>query len=277
MRGSWVKTLFSIIAVVAIFTCIAITNEKPRKVTLIESIFTDIISLPQRGYTYAKAYLTANDGFFADIEELKKENEELQKRVDELETKLIDYDEIYAENQTLKSHEGLSSEYSDYSVVVADIISSAATNWDKTYILNKGEKDGVVAGMTVLAEDGLVGYIESVTKNTAKVVSILDAGNSVSARITRTRDELVCKGTIALSSEQKLSLQNIPTDTTVIVGDKIETSGLGGIYPKGISIGKVIEVQNKKNPIESEAIVETNVDFNKLETVAVIVEVIDNE
>lgn len=54
-------------------------------------------------------------------------------------------------------------------------------------------------------------------------------------------------------------------------GDKIETSGMGGIYPKGIAIGEVVSFTNKKNPAENEAVVETFVDFNRLETVAVII------
>ena len=165
----------------------------------------------------------------------------------------------------------MSNKYPDYNVVVADIISKSNTNWEAIYVVNKGSNDGVKPGMTVIAEAGLFGYVETVTKNTAKIISVLDAGNSVSARITRTRDEVVCKGSISLLEKQQLKVINIPSGTVLMEGDKLETSGMGGIYPKGIGIGKVIEVVNKKNPIENEAVLQMYVDFDKVETLAIII------
>lgn len=270
MRGNWIKTIFKILAIIILFACIAVTNDKPRKATLLEGVVTDLISLPQKMYVYAREYVSSNEGFFIDVEEVKEENERLEKRIEELENKLINYEELYAENQVLKNHANLSKKYPDYKVAVADIISDSLTNWEKTYIVNKGENDGVTEGMTVLAEEGLIGYVKSVTKTTAKIVSILDAGNAVSARVTRTRDEVVCKGSITLEGKDELKIMNIPAGTVLMEGDKIETSGIGGIYPKGIIIGKVTEVINKKNPMESEAIIKSAVDFGKIETVAII-------
>ena len=62
----------------------------------------------------------------------------------------------------------------------------------------------------------------------------------------------------------------IPTDTDLVIGDSIETSGLGGIYPKGITVGKITEIMDSKNITQRSAIVETAVDFSKLETVLII-------
>ena len=270
MHGKWIKTIFMSIAIIALFACIAVTNDKPRKVTLLEGIVNDLVSMPQKMYVYAREYVTSNEGFFVDVDELKAENKELKAKIEELENKLINYEEIYAENKVLKSHVNLADKYPNHNVVVADIISDSATNWEEIYVVNKGSNDGVEAGMTVIAEAGLVGYVKSVTKTTSKIVSILDAGNSVSARIIRTRDDVICKGNISLAENQELKVMNIPAGTVLIEGDKIETSGIGGIYPKGINIGKVTEVVTKKNPLENEAIIETAVDFNKLETIAII-------
>ena len=138
--------------------------------------------------------------------------------------------------------------------------------------LNAGAREAYLMEepMAVIAESGLVGYIESVTSNTAKVVSILDAGNAVSARVTRTRDTVISKGSLSLAEKRQMRITNIPIGVSLIEGDKIETSGLGGIYPKGILIGKVRSFEQKSNPVENEAIIESYVDFDKLETVAVI-------
>ena len=115
------------------------------------------------------------------------------------------------------------------------------------------------------------GYVESVTATTAKVVSILDAGNAVSARIVRTRDTVISKGSLQLAENKQMRIINIPIGVSLVEGDKIETSGQGGIYPKGILIGKVKSFEQKNNPVENEAIIESLVDFDKLETVAIIV------
>jgi len=176
-----------------------------------------------------------------------------------------------AENKTLKEHARIRESYLDYSVVIADVISDSASNWEEVYIINKGENDGIKPNMTVITTDGLVGYVETVSKNTSKVISILDAGNSVSARSTRTRDAIICKGNISLKEEGKLKVISIPIGVEFIEGDKIETSGMGGLYPKGIAIGEIESFENKINPLENEAILKTYVDFNKIETVAVIV------
>ena len=271
MQGKWIKTIFKVIALIVLFACISQTNSTPRKTTLIESFVSDLISFPQRVYANAKAYVASDEAYFKELETLRKENEELKTKLEEYEKFAIDYEQVTAENEVMRSHLKLAEKYKDYNLVVADIISDSATNWEATYIINKGSKDGIKPGMTVITHEGLVGYVETVTNKTSKIISILDAGNSVSSRVSRTRDEVVCKGSISSSEKQELNVMNIPMWTILIEGDRVETSGVGGIYPKGINIGKIVEIVNKKNPIENEAIVKTDVDFNKLETVGVVV------
>ena len=272
MRESKLKKVFLVIFIIVLFMIIGFTNGNNRKVTIVESFLSNIVTFPQKGFTYLKNWITKDTEFFSQVDELKKENEELRTKNEELNAKLINYEVILSENSVLKEHVNLTESYPDYNVIVADIISESASNWEKVYVINRGEKDGVKPDMVVVAEEGLVGYVESVTSNTAKIISILDPGNTVSARTTRTRDSLICKGSSSLINENKIKLTKIPTDLTLVEGDRIETSDLGGKYQKGIPIGEVIKFTIKKNPIENGAVVKTYVDFNKLETVAIIVE-----
>lgn len=272
MRGERLRKVILVLFIIGIFVIIGFTNGNNRKVTIVESVLSSAVTLPQKGFTYLKNWITKDTDFFAQVEELKAENEELKKENEELNAKLINYEVILSENSVLKEHVNLTESYPDYNVIVADIISESASNWEEVLVINRGEKDGVKPDMVVVAEEGLVGYVESVTDTTAKIVSILDPGNTVSVRTTRTRDSLTAKGNSSLSEENKVKLTKIPTDLTLVEGDRIETSGLGGRYQKGIPIGEVIKFTIKKNPIENEAVVKTYVDFNKLETVAIIVE-----
>ena len=135
-------------------------------------------------------------------------------------------------------------------------------------VINVGEKDGIKENMTVIADEGLVGHVISVTDHTAKVQTIIDTATAVTSTISTTKDTIIVQGTLENSGELKATY--IPTDATVLQGDNVETSGLGGIYPKGIHIGTIKEVYNTKNPTDRYATVETAVDFSKLATVLVI-------
>ena len=269
-KKKW-KVILKLAFIVALFACISHTNGVGRKVTIVEEIASDFVTLPQRFIVYTKHFFGEDKNiFFQDVQKLKEENNSLKEKVDELQAQMMDYEMLKAENETLKKHSILEASYPNYEVIVADIIMTSSSNWSIVYTLNKGEKDGVMPKMAVICKEGLVGYVETVTANTAKVISILDAGNAVSARITRTRDTVIAKGNLSLADKNQIKITNIPTNVSLIEGDKIETSGLGGIYPKGILIGKVKRFEQKNNPIENEAIVESLVDFEKLETVAVI-------
>lgn len=135
-------------------------------------------------------------------------------------------------------------------------------------IINIGAKDGVKVNMPVISDQGLVGHIISVTDTTAKVQTIVDTASTISCVITTSRDMMIARGT--LNEQSTLKATFIPTEATVLEGDKIETSGLGGIYPKGIHIGTIKQVVKTQNITDRYAIIETAVDFKKLETVLVI-------
>ena len=139
----------------------------------------------------------------------------------------------------------LKEKYGEYNTVSGYVINRDISNYTGMIVINVGSDDGVQPNMTVIADKGLVGNVVSVTSNTAKVQTIVDPASSVSCIISTSKDELV-------------------QDTS------IETSGLGGIYPKGIHVGTIKEVVNTKNPTDKYATIETAVDFSKLDTVLVI-------
>ena len=122
--------------------------------------------------------------------------------------------------------------------------------------------------MAVIANEGLVGHIISVTDTTAKVQTLVDTSSAVSSVVGTTRDAIIVKGN--LDNKTMLKGTYIPTTSSILEGDKIETSGLGGIYPKGITIGTVKSVINTKNTTNRYVLIEPAVNFNKLETVLVI-------
>lgn len=257
-----------IITIIILIFLVVITNTDIAKMSYVENIVSTLVMPIQNGLTYLKGKLTGNDSFFQDINNLKEENENLKKKNSELEQSLREYEIVKSENDTLKEYMNLKDKYKDYTTMPAYVINKDISNYSNTVVINVGEKDGIKENMTVIADEGLVGHVISVTDHTAKVQTIIDTATAVTSTISTTKDTIIVQGTLENSGELKATY--IPTDATVLQGDNVETSGLGGIYPKGIHIGTIKEVYNTKNPTDRYATVETAVDFSKLATVLVI-------
>lgn len=257
-----------IITIIILIFLVILTNLENSNLSFIENIANKLVNPIQNGLTYIKNKTHGNDSFFTNINDLKDENKNLKQSNEELEQKLRELETIKAENETLKQYLNLTKKYGDYKAIPADIISRDISNYSKTIVINVGKKDGIKEKMTVIAAEGLVGYVISVTDNTSKVQTIIDSSSNTSAILSSSRDGIVCKGLL----EEKNTLKGlyIPTDATVAQEDSVETSGLGGIYRKGIYIGKVSKVINTDNLIDRYVMIETAVNFNKLETVLVI-------
>lgn len=257
-----------IITIIILIILVILTNMENSNLYNLENIVSKIISPIQNGITYVQNKVGGNTTFFANLEELKAENETLKQENSKLEQQLRELEIIKAENETLKQYGELAEKYQSYEAMPAYVINRDITNYSKTIVINVGKDDGVKENMTVIADEGLVGTVISVTSNTAKVQTIIDSASATSALTSSTRDSMVCKGTI--DGTRTLKSTYISTNAEIIEGDSVETSGLGGIYPKGIYIGKVKNVTEGKNKIDRTVEVEIAVNFDKLETVLVI-------
>ena len=260
--------LLGIIITIVLLILIVIFSNKETNTTFFENIANKLVMPVQNGLTYLKNKVSGNSTFFTDINNLKTENRELKNKNSQLEQFLRELENIRTENETLKEYLGLSEKYGEYKTVPGYIIDKDISNYSKTIVINIGRKDGIEENMTVIADEGLVGHVISVTDNTAKIRTIIDTSSSISCLMSTSKDSIVCKGTLDGNSE--LKAMYIPTDANLVQGDSVDTSGLGGVYPKGIHVGTIKKIINTQNITDRYAIVETAVDFNKLNTVLVI-------
>lgn len=263
------KGTVGIIVTALLLTLIVVfSNVNTSNKSYIESAVSKLIVPIQNGLTYLKNKISGNNSFFTDINNLKKENEELQKKNSELEQSLRELEMIKAENSVLKEYAKIAEKYPEYETVPGYVINEDYSNYSRTIIINVGKNDGIEENMTVIADSGLVGHVISVTDTTAKVQTIIDSANSISSTVSSSRQRIVCKG--MLDEKNLLKASYIETDAILIKGDHIETSGIGGIYPKGIHIGEIEEIIETKNITDRYALIKTAVDFSKLEAVLVI-------
>lgn len=261
--------LVGIVVIICILIVLVITtNENVNKFSNIENVFNKIITPFQNGLVYLKNKFANNNSFFENIDFLKLENERLREQNEELQKQLDEMLLIKSENEILRKYANLAEGYSEYTAVGAYIINKNTSNLSDVFVINAGTDQGVTANMAVIAEEGLVGYVISATNNTSKVQPIIDAASSVSGLTNSSRTNVIVSGQV--DSDKKLKVSTLQVEDELLFGDVIETSGLGGIYPKGITIGTIKEIIETKNVTEKYAILETKVDFKNLEYVLVI-------
>ena len=202
--------------------------------------------------------------------DLGKENLDLKEQLATLKSELSDYDELQKENQRLAGLLNYEQKQVSYQFKVANIVAKSPGIWFDSFTINLGTSDGVAVDMPVVTPDGVVGRIEEVGLNWSKVMTIIDGRSGVSSIIDRTRDVGSVRGRIESEpSDPLLDMDLLPIDTDIKVGDSVLTSGIGGIYPKGLTIGQVVEVGSEGN--QKKVVVKSAVDFRNLEEVLVMV------
>ena len=207
-----------------------------------------------------------------DIMNVHEQNKALQAEVEELRAKNLAANEFEAENQRLRALLGYKESATQFDLVAARVIGREAATWSSTIVINRGSMDGIANDMAVVTAMGLVGHISEAGLNSSKVQLILDPRSSVGTLIQRPASRVagIVEGDI--NDPTMPRMVNIPRNSDVIVGDVVVTSGFGGIYPKGIVVGKIKDIQNEESGLLKYGVVETTVNFQKLEDVAIIVQ-----
>ena len=180
-------SVLGIIITIVILILIVIFSNNDGENSFIDNVGSKIVMPIQNGFTYIKNKISGNNTFFSNIDTLKSENDELRNKNKELEKSLKEIENIKTENETLKEYLGLTEKYSNYKTIPGDVINKDISNYSRTITLNVGANDGVKKDMTVIAEEGLVGHVISVTDSTAKVQTIIDPASSVSSMLSTTK------------------------------------------------------------------------------------------
>lgn len=149
----------------------------------------------------------------------------------------------------------------------AEIVAVDVSSWFRSVLLGRGRAHGIAAGMPVISEDGLVGVVTTTAPGAAKVKLLLDRQSAADGVVQRSRLRGVVRG--GRSGEQ-LAFEFVARGGDLALGDEIISSGLGGIYPKGLRIGRVVALPEAGPQLLARATLEPAVDFSKLEQVFVM-------
>ena len=194
-----------------------------------------------------------------EIDGLREQNLELRQNVIELE-------EHRLENERLKSMVGF-IDARELDALGSRVIGRPVNAWEGVITIDRGTADGVEIGMPVLAPQGLLGQTVNVTEHSAKVRLITDQRSGVSAIIQSNRAEGIVGGSI----QGDLSMDYVSREATVVVGDVVITSGMGGVYPKGLLIGEVEDIQVNENDLFQRIFVRPTAEVEGIEEVIILV------
>lgn len=210
--------------------------------------------------------------FIFNYKNIKTENEDLKTENERLKYLDIQNEILRKENDKLRSVLNFTNANEQYNYVGADIVGIAGNNFLDGYIINKGEKDGIQKGMVAIEGEGLVGQVTSVGENWSIVESLCNENVAVAGYVLSTEESNgIVKGYKGNEDKFLAIIEGLALDSKVKVGDTILTSGLGGIYPKGIKIGEVLEIYDDKANVTKSAIVKPSVEFGKVEQITIVV------
>jgi len=192
--------------------------------------------------------------------------ERLQNDVDWLRWRLFGLRELSQENARLKDLFNFKQK-SSLRLVAARVIGRTLDSWSSSVIIDKGRYNGIKSGMVVICPRGLVGSIVESADNTSKVLLINDPNQGIFSIVQRSRQAGLVNGTLGTN----LIMRYLPDDAQIMVGDIIITSELSQIYPKGLLLGRVVNIGREFSGLNRYALVKPAVDLANLEEVLVII------
>ena len=198
---------------------------------------------------------------------LEKENQALKKELQDLKLQMNRYREADLANQRLRALLNFKKSIAT-PLLPAQLVAFDPSGWFQTILIDKGRNDGVVQDMAVVSAEGLVGRVIGVSNHHAKVLLILDGNSAVDAYVQRSR----ARGVLVGLGRELCLLKYVQRNEDVQVGDKVISSGMGGVFPKGLLVGTVQEVVRGSSGLFQRVEVEPAVNFSRLEEVMVVIQ-----
>ena len=236
------------------------------------SVFSPIVNAVNSGVRWTR-------DFFHDLsnqQALRRENDELKLDNEKLRYQISQLEEVSNENERLLTMLDAWDGYEALDPVFARVTARDPGLWFDEFTINVGTSAGVEENMAVVTGDGLVGRIYEAGLNYAKVMTIIDTRSSVATLIERTRGSGMMRGEYMDSSYQGDCYIYYSNVNDVIPGDTVITSGQDGRYPKGLYVGTVRAVSRQSDTSDQYIIVTPGADFQRLEEVLVLREVVEN-
>ena len=278
------RLILLLVSVIVLVALIGFSLKDNRELSWPEQFLQDTVSVFQSIFHKPATYVS---NFFENVNDLKntyEENELLKSRLDEYMQLEADLQEYKIENEKLKAELGKVADLRDYDPIFSAVIGRNPDKWYDYVSIDKGEQDGVEPNMAVVTAQGLVGKVKSASQftSTVQLLSATDLKNRISAEVqplpvadgdekendTIKNNEKIT-GLIEGYDEEKgaLLLRRIESNVKLVEGQKVITAGIGGVFPGGILIGEITEVEPDSYGLEQMAYVKPAANFYDIDRV----------
>jgi rod shape-determining protein MreC len=230
-----------------------------------EQYFITIIAPFQNGLSQTISFAERLWEHYFYLVSVAKENEELKLALSKAIEKNNECIETELSNQRFRTFLNFQKTMTN-DIIAAQVIGKDPSPWFKSLIVDKGFADGVKKGLPVIIPEGAAGQIIEVTKYYSKVLLLIDRNSAIDSLAQRTR----ARGIIRGSSDGRFFFQYVLRKYEIQEGDTVISSGLDGVFPKGLRVGQVQSITQKNSGIFQEVVVIPFVDFEKLEEVMIV-------
>ncbi len=260
-----------VIFVLLFSVVIGVINATNPDVTFVENVVQVVVTPVQKLFTNIGTGVSDFFGYFSDIDKLKVEIKDLKKENSHLKEELNKSEISLRENEELRKLLSLKDAYPELELETAQVIARDPSNWYNTFTIDKGAVDGINVNQPVISVDRtLVGRISEVGTTWARVITINDPGHSAGAEIVRSGEYGIVEGEASADEGGNCRLSFVSKNANIIVGDKVVTSGMGGIYPKGLTIGKVLDIRPDLQGISQYALISPEADIDNIKAVLIV-------
>ncbi|MBW2229266.1 MAG: rod shape-determining protein MreC [Deltaproteobacteria bacterium] len=202
---------------------------------------------------------------YVDLVGVREENEELRALVSRLEEENLQYREALVASGHLDRIAAMRDHF-ETPMLPSEVVGLDVSPLFRSVLVDRGVEHGVHAGNPVITDEGVVGLVTRTSPHAAKTMLVLDRQSTVDAVVQRSR----ARGMVRGRGSDELEFESVARDSDVIIGDVVITSGLGGVYPKGLRLGEIIELRDPGGSLMQIALVKPAVDFGRLEQVFVM-------
>ena len=267
------KNIYLIVLVfVVVIAILSYTIKTGKKLNTFESLIKDcVVEVQKVFYRPIKNFSSMIDDFFS-LNDVLEENKILKSNVEKMESLEAENVALKQEIDKLKEELNVDKVLSDYDYLNATVVSRNSLYWYNTLTIDKGSHNGIKEGMVVLNSTGLIGKIENVSTFSAdvKLITTNDTNNKISVTVTDGTTKLTGIINAYNYDEGFLKVEGISNTATVNVGDLVYTSGLGGVFPSGILIGKVENITTDVYDLSKIINVKPSADFDDINYVTIL-------
>lgn len=268
-----------IVSIIIIFVILSLTLKSNRKLSPIESFFKDALVYTEKVILYPFNYIANKVDGYKDLKKVKKENDILESSIDRIESIETENIELRRQIDELKKELDINYTLTDYEYLNASVVTRNVGFWYNTFTISKGSYSGIKKDMVVINSKGLVGRVVKTSTFTSEVrlITTGDTNNKISVHISNGSYNLYGLINKYNASGNYLEVEGISNTKEVNIGDKVYTSGLGGIFPSGILIGTVNEITTDSYDLAKIIKVTPSVDFSDINYVSVLKRKSDKE